>query len=204
MLRPFRYTMWRNVIVLLCLLCTVLPRCAAGQCDVEYVLDITEEVISPACSPRLSLVVNGTLPGPLLSVNAGQHVHIRSHLSFSPLIMQGLEPCDFWKRHNTLAWSISVWISFQRWNSSSESMAYSAGKVFWLWIHDRRRCLWHLVAVMMVKLIYSWSHVHVGIGLLTAHGALIVRQPDGSLISTPTVLSHMMKSEYSWSRISLI
>ena len=64
MLRPFRYTMWRNVIVLLCLLCTVLPSCAAGQCDVEYVLDITEEVISPACSPRLSLVVNGTLPGP--------------------------------------------------------------------------------------------------------------------------------------------
>jgi len=40
-------------------------------------LVISEEVISPACSPRKSLVVNGTLPGPALHVNAGEHIHVR-------------------------------------------------------------------------------------------------------------------------------
>jgi hypothetical protein len=43
----------------------------------HYTLVVTQEVISPACSPRLSLVINGTLPGPELHVQGGQHVHIR-------------------------------------------------------------------------------------------------------------------------------
>ena len=43
----------------------------------HYTLVVTQEVISPACSPRLSLVINGTLPGPELHVEGGQHVHIR-------------------------------------------------------------------------------------------------------------------------------
>jgi L-ascorbate oxidase len=43
----------------------------------HYTLVVTDEVISPACSPRLSLVINGTLPGPELHMNGGDHVHIR-------------------------------------------------------------------------------------------------------------------------------
>lgn len=43
----------------------------------HYTLVVTQEVISPACSPRLSLVINGTLPGPELHVEGGEHVHIR-------------------------------------------------------------------------------------------------------------------------------
>jgi len=30
----------------------------------------------------------------------------------------------------------------------------------------------------------SWYHSHVGVGLLTAHGALIVHQPDGSAVDS--------------------
>jgi|SRR5271170_5370873 len=50
-----------------------------GGCEeiVHITLVISEQVISPACSPRKSLVVNGTLPGPALHVNAGEHVHVR-------------------------------------------------------------------------------------------------------------------------------
>lgn len=40
-------------------------------------LIVQDQVISPACSPRLSLVINGTLPGPEIHVNGGDHVHIR-------------------------------------------------------------------------------------------------------------------------------
>lgn len=43
---------------------------------IDHVLVISEQVISPACSPRLSLVINGTLPGPELHVNAGEHLHV--------------------------------------------------------------------------------------------------------------------------------
>jgi len=43
----------------------------------HYTLVVTQEVISPACSPRLSLVINGTIPGPELHVEGGEHVHIR-------------------------------------------------------------------------------------------------------------------------------
>jgi hypothetical protein len=50
-----------------------------GDCSdvTDVVLVVTEEIISPACSPRSSLVINGTLPGPELHFHAGQHVHIR-------------------------------------------------------------------------------------------------------------------------------
>ena len=47
---------------------------------IDYVLVVSEQVISPACSPRLSLVINGTLPGPELHVNAGEHLHVRYFL----------------------------------------------------------------------------------------------------------------------------
>lgn len=50
-----------------------------GDCDdvTHVTLVVTKEVISPACNPRTSLVINGTLPGPQLDFHAGQHVHIR-------------------------------------------------------------------------------------------------------------------------------
>jgi hypothetical protein len=50
-----------------------------GGCGeiVHITLVISEQVISPTCSPRKSLVVNGTLPGPALHINAGEHVHVR-------------------------------------------------------------------------------------------------------------------------------
>lgn len=35
-----------------------------------------------------------------------------------------------------------------------------------------------------MRLIVSWYHSHVGVGLLTAHGALIVHQKDGSPYDT--------------------
>ena len=43
----------------------------------HYALVVTEEVIYPDCVPRLSLVVNGTFPGPALYVTAGDHIFIR-------------------------------------------------------------------------------------------------------------------------------
>jgi hypothetical protein len=46
--------------------------------NVEHItLIVQDQVISPACSPRLSLVINGTLPGPEIHINGGDHVHIR-------------------------------------------------------------------------------------------------------------------------------
>jgi hypothetical protein len=44
---------------------------------IHYTLLVTEEIISPACSPRLSLIINGTLPGPEIHASSGDHVHIR-------------------------------------------------------------------------------------------------------------------------------
>ena len=44
---------------------------------IHYTLVVTQEYISPACSPRLTLVINGTLPGPEIHANGGDHVHIR-------------------------------------------------------------------------------------------------------------------------------
>ena len=43
----------------------------------HYALVVTEEVIYPDCVPRLSLVVNGTFPGPALYATAGDHIFIR-------------------------------------------------------------------------------------------------------------------------------
>lgn len=57
----------------------------------DYILRVSEQVISPNCQPRLSVVVNGecrtdkqalisgTTPGPLLTFYEGQHVWIRVH-----------------------------------------------------------------------------------------------------------------------------
>jgi FtsP/CotA-like multicopper oxidase with cupredoxin domain len=43
----------------------------------HYALVATEEIIYPDCTPRLSLVVNGTFPGPALYATAGDHIFIR-------------------------------------------------------------------------------------------------------------------------------
>lgn len=43
----------------------------------HYSLVVTEEIIYPDCVPRLSLVVNGTFPGPALYATAGDHIFIR-------------------------------------------------------------------------------------------------------------------------------
>jgi hypothetical protein len=43
----------------------------------HYSLVVTEEVIYPACTPRTSLVVNGTFPGPAIYAYAGDHIFIR-------------------------------------------------------------------------------------------------------------------------------
>jgi hypothetical protein len=70
--------MARRLLAILCLIVTLLQSFVAAQSDVkEFVLIVSLEVLSPACSPRLSLLVNGTLPGPELHVNAGDHVHVR-------------------------------------------------------------------------------------------------------------------------------
>jgi hypothetical protein len=74
--------MARRFIAFLCILGAVLQYVSAQSGVIDYVLVVTEEVISPACSPRLSLVINGTLPGPEIHVNAGQHVHIRYQWCF--------------------------------------------------------------------------------------------------------------------------
>jgi hypothetical protein len=56
----------------------------------HYTLIISDEIISPACSPRLSLVINGTLPGPELHCQGGEHVHIR-YSFFNVGLMKGME-----------------------------------------------------------------------------------------------------------------
>jgi hypothetical protein len=43
----------------------------------HYALVASEEIIYPDCTPRLSLVVNGTFPGPALYATAGDHIFIR-------------------------------------------------------------------------------------------------------------------------------
>ena len=43
----------------------------------HYALVVTEEEIYPDCTPRLSLVVNGTFPGPAIYATAGDHIFIR-------------------------------------------------------------------------------------------------------------------------------
>jgi hypothetical protein len=43
----------------------------------HYALVVSEELIYPDCTPRLSLVVNGTFPGPALYATAGDHIFIR-------------------------------------------------------------------------------------------------------------------------------
>jgi len=52
--------------------------CALVQADTKhYALVVTEQVIYPDCTPRTSLVVNGTFPGPALYAEAGDHILIR-------------------------------------------------------------------------------------------------------------------------------
>jgi len=43
----------------------------------HYALVATEELIYPDCTPRLSLLMNGTFPGPTLYATAGDHIFIR-------------------------------------------------------------------------------------------------------------------------------
>ena len=43
----------------------------------HYALVVTEETLYPDCIPRLSLVVNGTFPGPAIYASAGDHIFIR-------------------------------------------------------------------------------------------------------------------------------
>ena len=49
----------------------------------HYALVVTEELIYPDCVPRLSLVVNGTFPGPALYATAGDHIFIRFEILLS-------------------------------------------------------------------------------------------------------------------------
>jgi hypothetical protein len=49
----------------------------------HYALVVTEELIYPDCVPRLSLVVNGTFPGPALYATAGDHIFIRFEIFLS-------------------------------------------------------------------------------------------------------------------------
>jgi len=41
-----------------------------------------------------------------------------------------------------------------------------------------------LYILLVIVLISSWYHAHVGVGVMTAHGALIVHQQDGSLVDS--------------------
>jgi L-ascorbate oxidase len=43
----------------------------------HYALVASEQVVYPDCTPRLSVVVNGTFPGPALYATAGDHIFIR-------------------------------------------------------------------------------------------------------------------------------
>jgi hypothetical protein len=47
----------------------------------HYALVVTEETLYPDCTPRLSLVVNGTFPGPAIYATAGDHIFIRYIIS---------------------------------------------------------------------------------------------------------------------------
>lgn len=62
-------------ILLFLLLSAASTTCLAWQPD--FILRVNETVISPDCTPRLSTVVNGTLPGPLLTFTEGKHYWIR-------------------------------------------------------------------------------------------------------------------------------
>ena len=43
----------------------------------RYALVVTEKLIYPDCTPRLSLVVNGSFPGPTFYATASDHIFIR-------------------------------------------------------------------------------------------------------------------------------
>jgi Multicopper oxidase len=57
----------------------------------HYALVVTEEVIYADCTPRLSLVVNGTFPGPAIYATAGDHIFIRFVLLHLVINLQGIQ-----------------------------------------------------------------------------------------------------------------
>jgi hypothetical protein len=79
--RPARFNMKKVFAAFVLLWFAFFQQTSANQCGCGEITHITlvisEEVISPACSPRKSLVVNGTLPGPAIHINAGEHIHVR-------------------------------------------------------------------------------------------------------------------------------
>ena len=70
-----RLAMLPTQALLLVLFRTLTATCLAWQPD--FILRVNQSVIAPDCTPRLSTVVNGTLPGPLLTMTEGKHYWIR-------------------------------------------------------------------------------------------------------------------------------
>jgi hypothetical protein len=64
-----------RLLWLLALVVISIPSALASQPDI--ILRVTKEIIWPDCTPRLSTVINGTSPGPLLTMEEGQHYWIR-------------------------------------------------------------------------------------------------------------------------------
>jgi len=96
----------------------------------HYALVATEEVVYPDCTPRLSVVINGTFPGPALYAMAGDHIFIRYvFMTANFLMLKGLQR-SFRELNHPLAWNQSVWFPIRRWDSVRQSMAHSSGEVF--------------------------------------------------------------------------
>ena len=66
----------RSFLLGLLVLLGVLMGMVRGETK-HYALVVTEETLYPDCTPRLSLVVNGTFPGPAIYATAGDHIFIR-------------------------------------------------------------------------------------------------------------------------------
>jgi Multicopper oxidase len=95
----------------------------------HYALVVTEEVIYPDCTPRLSLVVNGTFPGPALYATAGDHIFIRYAFGLLFDSWQGLQRGNERQFDHALAWYQPVRLAVCRRDTVRESMAHSSRQV---------------------------------------------------------------------------
>jgi len=170
--------------LLLAILSLAVNVCA--QTDVNITLVVTTQVMSPACSPRLSLVVNGTMPGPELHFYAGQHVHIRYSHPISRMEVDGRVYNQADGENITMHWhGLTQYGSpFSDGTPAASQWPIPPGKYFdyeFMFDDDVSGTLY---SPFIAWLICSWYHSHVGVGTMTANGAIILHQSDGSSIDS--------------------
>ncbi|KAK4686505.1 hypothetical protein P7C73_g3621, partial [Tremellales sp. Uapishka_1] len=58
-------------------ICGLVSLAAVAAWQPDYILRVSEVTITNDCTPRPSVVINGTSPGPLLTFQEGQHIWVR-------------------------------------------------------------------------------------------------------------------------------